>query len=175
LPQERLAQISVLRLVLPIPESIAGTIRLGDPIKVRVEALNTDTVGKVTRFADELNEETRTMHTEIDFQNPDGKLLPGMYAIATVPITQKANALTLPVEAVDLKDNNEGTVLLVNAQDVLEERSVQLGVQGNARIEITSGLKEGDRVVVGSRSEFRNGMKVTPKDMANGLQSAGSK
>jgi multidrug efflux pump subunit AcrA (membrane-fusion protein) len=81
----------------------------------------------------------------------------------------------LPVEAVDLKDNNEGTVLLVNAQDVLEERSVQLGVQGNARIEITSGLKEGDRVVVGSRSEFRNGMKVTPKDMANGLQSAGSK
>jgi RND family efflux transporter MFP subunit len=174
-PVVRLAQISVLRLVLPIPESIAGTIRLGDPIKVHVEALDTDTVGKVTRFADELNEETRTMHTEIDFQNPDGKLLPGMYVIATVPITQKANALTLPVEAVDLKDNSEGTVLLVNAQDVLEERSVQLGVQGNIRIEIISGLKEGDRVVVGSRSEFRNGMKVTPKDMDNGRQSAGSK
>jgi multidrug efflux pump subunit AcrA (membrane-fusion protein) len=115
------------------------------------------------------------MHTEIDFQNPDGKLLPGMYAIATVPEMQKLNALTLPVEAVELKDNNEGTVLLVNAQDVLEERKVQLGIQGNTRIEITSGLKEGDRVVVGGRSEFRDGMKVTPKELDGGRQNAGSK
>jgi RND family efflux transporter MFP subunit len=174
-PVVRLAQISVLRLVLPIPESIAATIKLGDPIKVHVEALNTDTVGKVARFADALNEETRTMHTEIDFQNPDGKLLPGMYVIATVPITQKQNALTLPVEAVELKDNNEGTVLLVNDQNVLEERKVQLGIQGNTRIVIVSGLKEGDRVVIGSRSDFREGMKVTPKDMDTSLQGGGSK
>jgi RND family efflux transporter MFP subunit len=174
-PVVRLAQISVLRLVLPIPESIAESIRLGDPIKVHVEALDEDTVGKIARFADQLNEETRTMHTEIDFQNPDGKLLPGMYAIATVPEMQKLNALTLPVEAVELKDNNEGTVLLVNAQDVLEEIKVQLGIQGNTRIEITSGLKEGDRVVVGGRSEFRDGMKVTPKELDGGRQNAGSK
>jgi RND family efflux transporter MFP subunit len=164
-PVVRLAQISVLRLVLPIPESIAGNIRLGDPIQVHVDALNKDTVGKVTRFADELNEETRTMHTEIDFQNPDGKLLPGMYVIATVPQVQKTNVLTLPVEAVEMKDNNEGTVLFVNAQNTLEERNVKLGVEGNTRIEIVAGLSEGDRVVVGSRSEFRGGMKITPKEM----------
>src|SRR6516164_7139086 len=47
-PVVRLAQISVLRLVLPIPESIAGSIRLGDPVKV--QALNEDSVGRVTRF-----------------------------------------------------------------------------------------------------------------------------
>jgi RND family efflux transporter MFP subunit len=175
-PVVRIAQISVLRLVLPIPESIAGNIRVGDPIKVHVDALNRDSVGKVTRFADELNEETRTMHTEIDFQNPDGKLLPGMYVIATVPQVQGANILTLPVEAVEIKDNSEGTVLLVNAQNVLEERKVQLGVEGNTRIEITSGLHEGDRVVVGSRSEFRNGMKVRPKELDGGEHgAAGSK
>jgi RND family efflux transporter MFP subunit len=175
-PVVRIAQISVLRLVLPIPESIAGNIRVGDPIKVHVDALNRDTVGKVTRFADELNEETRTMHTEIDFQNPDGKLLPGMYVIATVPQVQGANILTLPVEAVEIKDNREGTVLLVDPQNVLEERKVQLGVEGNTRIEITSGLDEGDRVVVGSRSEFRNGMKVRPKELDGGEHNAaGSK
>jgi RND family efflux transporter MFP subunit len=174
-PVVRLAQISVLRLVLPIPESIAARIKLGDPIKVHVEALNVDTVGRVARFADALNEETRTMHTEIDFQNPDGKLLPGMYVIATVPITQKLDALTLPVEAVERKDNNEGTVLVVNDQSVLEQRKVQLGIQGNTRIEIVSGVKEGDRVVIGSRSDFREGMKVTPKDMSSGLEGGGSK
>jgi RND family efflux transporter MFP subunit len=171
-PVVRLAQISVLRLVLPIPESIAGTVRLGDPIKVHVQALNLDTVGKVTRFADSLDEETRTMHTEIDFENPDGKLLPGMYVVATVPQVQKKNVLTLPVEAVEMKENHEGTVLLVDPEDTLEERTVQLGVEGDTRIEIAAGLNEGDRVVVGSRSEFRSGMKVSPKDLTNGERSA---
>ena len=171
-PVVRLAQISVLRLVLPIPESIAANIRLGDPIKVHVQALNADYVGKVTRFADALDEQTRTMHTEVDFQNPDGKLLPGMYVVATLPQVQKKNVLTLPVEAVDMKDNSQGTVLFVNPQNTLEERKVQLGAQGDTHIEITAGLNEGDRVVIGSRNEFRSGMKVTPKELGSIEQGA---
>jgi RND family efflux transporter MFP subunit len=162
-PVVRLAQISVLRLVLPIPESIAGTIRLGDPVKVHVDALNKDYVGKVTRFADSLDPETRTMHTEIDFQNADGKLLPGMYVIAIITQVNKQNVLTLPLEAVDIKENGQGSVLLVDPQNVLTERNVRLGLQASNHIEVVSGLTEGDRVVVGSRNEFRNGMKIIPK------------
>lgn len=162
-PVVRLAQISVLRLVLPIPESIAGTIHLGDPVKVHVEALNKDYIGKVTRFADSLDEQTRTMHTEIDFQNSDGRLLPGMYVVATIAQVEKKSILTLPVEAVSIKENDEGTVLFVNSGDVLEEKNVHLGMEYSNRIEIVSGLNEADRVVVGSRNEFRSGMKITPK------------
>lgn len=162
-PVVRLAQISVLRLVLPIPESVAGRIRLGDPIKVHVQALNQDYVGKVARFADALEEQTRTMHTEIDFQNTDGRLLPGMYVQATLTPPNK-KMLTVPLEAVEMTGENEGTVLRVDAQNTLEERKVRLGVEGSTRIEVSSGLSDGDRVVVGSRSEFRSGMKVTPKE-----------
>ena len=164
-PVVRLAQISVLRLVLPIPESLAATIRLGDAIKVHVEALNKDYIGKVTRFADSLDEETRTMHTEIDFQNPDGTLLPGMYVVATIAQVERKEALTVPLEAVEIKGSDEGTVLLVNSQNTLEERTVHLGLVGSTRIEVNSGLREGDRLVVGSRNEFRSGMKVTPKEI----------
>jgi RND family efflux transporter MFP subunit len=174
-PVVRLAQISVLRLVLPIPESIAASIRLGDPIKVHVQALNQDYVGKVARFADALNPDTRTMHTEIDFQNADGKLMPGMYVEAVVPVTGKQNVLTVPLEAVEVKSSDQGTVLLVNSQGVLEERKVTLGTQGSTRVEISSGLNEGDEVVVGSRSEFRNGMKVQPKEIEIGGEPAGGK
>jgi RND family efflux transporter MFP subunit len=175
-PVVRIAQISVLRLVLPIPESIAATVRLGDPIKVHVEALGQDSVGKVARFADALDPQTRTMHTEIDFQNPDGKLIPGMYVEATVPENGKKDALTLPLEAVDLKENDQGTVLLVNAQNILEERKVSLGIRGSTRVEIIAGLNEGDEVVVGSRNEFRNGMKVQPKLIPiGGSEPAGGK
>ncbi len=164
LPVVRIAQISVLRLVLPVPESIAGTIRLGDSVKVHVQALNQDSVGKVSRFADSLNPETRTMETEIDFQNPDGKLLPGMYVEAT--ITQAANKemLTVPLEAV-ARNGSAGSVLYVNSQDVLEERTIQLGLEGSSRIEVLSGLKAGDRVVVGSSAEFHAGMKIRPKEI----------
>jgi RND family efflux transporter MFP subunit len=169
-PVVRLAQISVLRLVLPIPESIAATINLGDPIKVHVQALNKDYVGRVARFADALNPDTRTMHTEIDFQNVDGKLMPGMYVEAIVPESGKANVLTVPLEAVETNESGTGgTVLLVGPQNMLELRKVTLGMQGSTRIEVTSGLQEGDEVVVGSRNEFRSGMKVQTKLIESGV------
>jgi RND family efflux transporter MFP subunit len=166
-PVVRLAQISVLRLVLPIPESIAGEIRLGDAVKVYVHALNQDYVGKVSRFADSLNPQTRTMETEIDFQNADGRLLPGMYVEATLAQAERKQMLTVPLEAVQM-NGPEGTALVVNPQNVLEERKLHLGLQGSTRIEVLSGLSEGERVVVGSRNEFRAGMKVTPKEIEVG-------
>jgi RND family efflux transporter MFP subunit len=165
-PVVRIAQISVLRLVLPIPESIAGEIRLNDPVKVHVQALNADYVGKVSRFADSLDPQTRTMETEIDFQNADGRLLPGMYVQAIVAPPDNRDILTVPLEAVELGANaSEGSVLLVNAKNILEERKVQLGLQGSTRVEVRGGLTEGEKVVVGSRNEFRGGMKVAPKEI----------
>ena len=163
-PVVRIAQVSVLRLVLQVPESIAGTIRLGDPVKVHVQALNQDFVGKVSRFADSLNPQTRTMETEVDFQNPDRKLLPGMYVEASLAQAAKKEVLTIPLEAVQA-NGTEGTVLFVNSQNVLEERKVQLGLQGSMRIEVLSGLKLDDRVVIGSLNEFRAGMRVRPKEI----------
>jgi len=169
MPVVRIAQISVLRLVLPIPESIAGEIRLEDPVKVHVQALNADSVGKVSRFADSLDPQTRTMETEIDFPNSDGKLLPGMYVQATVAPPNRSDVLTVPLEAVGLgAEASEGSVLVVNSKNMLEERKVKLGLQGSIRVEVREGLAEGERVVVGSRNEFRAGMKVRPKEIDTG-------
>ena len=165
-PVVRIAQVTVLRLVLPIPESIAGEIRLNDPVKVHVQALNADYVGKVSRFADSLDPQTRTMETEIDFQNADGRLLPGMYVQAIVAPPDNRDILTVPLEGVELgADASEGSVLVVNAKNTLEARKVQLGLQGSTRVEVRGGLTEGERVVIGSRNEFRPGMKVAPKEI----------
>ncbi|MGB9464007.1 MAG: efflux RND transporter periplasmic adaptor subunit [Candidatus Acidiferrum sp.] len=163
-PVVRIAQISVLRLVLPIPESIAGQIHLGDPVKVRVQALNQDIEGKVSRFADSLDMQTRTMETEIDCQNRDGRLLPGMYTDTQLLLREKKNVLTIPLQAV-VRSGDDATVLTVNAQGVLDERHVKLGIEDNSRIEVVSGLSDGDRVVIGNRSQFRNGQKIQPKEV----------
>jgi RND family efflux transporter MFP subunit len=162
MPVVRLAQIATLRLVLPVPESVAAQIHLNDPVKVHVQALNQDIQGRVSRFADSLDLQTRTMETEIDCDNRDGRLMPGMYTESELSLRQKPNALTLPLEAV-VRNGDDATVLAVNSQNVLEERHVKLGLEDNARVEVLSGLAESDRVVIGNRSQFHSGQKVQPK------------
>jgi RND family efflux transporter MFP subunit len=173
IPVVRLAQISVLRLVLSIPEPVAAQIHFGDPVKVRVQALNQDIEGKVSRFADSLDRQTRTMETEIDFENRDGRLLPGMYAETQLMLREKKNALTIPLEGVT-RNGDDATVLAVNPQNTIEERHVRLGLEDEKNVEILSGLTDGDRVVIGNRSEFHNGQKIQPKDVGRAGVKTGS-
>lgn len=173
IPVVRLAQTSKLRLVLPIPESVAAQIHLGDPVKVEVQALNQEIEGRVSRFADSLDRQTRTMETEIDFENRDGHLIPGMYTETRLTLREKKDALTIPLEAVS-RNGDEATVLAVNAENVVQERKVQLGVEDSARIEVLSGLIEGDRVIIGNRSEYHDGEKIQPKDVSGGAARTGS-
>jgi RND family efflux transporter MFP subunit len=161
IPVVRIAQVSRLRLVLAVPESAAAQIRLNDAVNVHVDALHRDIQGKVSRFASALDQQTRTMETEIDVENDDGQLLPGMYTETNLVLQGKKNVLTVPLQAVS-RDRNDATVLAVGANNILEEKHVALGLEDNARVEILSGLREGDRVVIGNRSQFRAGQRVEP-------------
>jgi RND family efflux transporter MFP subunit len=172
MPVVRLAQTSKLRLVLPIPESVASQIRLGDPVKVRVQALEQDIEGKVSRFADSLDRQTRTMETEIDFENRDGRLIPGMYTETRLSLREKRDALVVPLEAVS-RNGDDATVLAVNNQNVIEERHVKLGLEDSARVEVLSGLTDQDRVIIGNRSQFRSGQKIHPKEFTSGTSRTG--
>jgi RND family efflux transporter MFP subunit len=167
MPVVRLAQYSVLRLVLPIPESVAAQIHFGQSMNVHVQALNADFAGKVSRFADALNEQTRTMETEIDFENRNNHLIPGMYAEAQLGVNQQQGVLTIPLEAV-LHDGEKVSVLVVNFQNTVEERKVQLAQQGNTSVVVLDGLAEGERVIIGGRGEFHEGQKVQPKEVDTG-------
>jgi RND family efflux transporter MFP subunit len=173
IPVVRLAQTSKLRLVLPIPESVVSQIHVGDPVKVRVQALDQEIEGRVSRFADSLDRQTRTMETEIDFDNRAGHLISGMYTETRLSLREKKNALTIPLEAIS-RNGEEATVLAVNAENVVEERKVRLGVEDSTRIELLSGLSEGERVIIGNRSEYHNGEKVQPKEITGGAARTGS-
>ena len=174
MPVVRLAEISKLRLVLPIPESVAAQIHLGDPVEARVQALNQDFVGKVSRFADSLDRQTRTMETQIDFDNRDGRLIPGMYAETRLSLREKKDALTIPLEAVT-RNGDDATVFSVNSQNIIEERHVKLGLEDSVRVEVLSGLTDKDRVVIGNRSQFRDGQKIQPKDVTADTSKTGGK
>jgi RND family efflux transporter MFP subunit len=134
-------------------------------VQVRVQALGRTFEGKVARFADSVDQDTRTMHTEVDVRNTDHGLVQGMYAEVDLTLAHKDAALTVPVQAVS-RNGAESSVLIVDGQNRLEEREVRLGLEGASNIEVLSGLNEGDRVLIGSRSQFRAGDRVAPKIIA---------
>ena len=105
---------------------------------------------------------TRTMEAQIDLPNPGGKLTAGLYATVVLKIDRKADTLVLPVEAV-AREKMGATVFLITRDKKLESRAVKVGTETPTRLEIATGLAEGDLVVVGSRAQFSPGQMVEPK------------
>jgi RND family efflux transporter MFP subunit len=173
LPLVRLSQNSRLRLVIPVPESAVSRIRLGGSVDLDVQALHRTYTGTVARFADRLDTETRTMHVEVDVTNPGLELVPGMYAVASLVLDQARNVLVAPVEALD-RGAMMARVLLVNHDGRVEARDVKTGLESGDRVEIASGLADGDLVVVGSRSQLKAGTVVSPKIMATAAATDGA-
>jgi RND family efflux transporter MFP subunit len=165
LPVVSVAETDRLRLTLPVPESAVPAIRLGTSVNVHVAALNRDFIGKVARFADDLNQETRTMHTEVDVPNKNSSIVSGMYAEVTLDLEKKEQALVLPVQAVE-RNGAQPSVLVVDPQNRVQERQVRLGLEEANHVEIVSGLLPKERVIVGPRGQFRVGDAVAPKNIS---------
>ena len=101
-PVVTLAQTDVLRLRLPVPSDLAPFVNIDDPAKIRIEATGEQLTGRVVRTTGALDLATRTLQVEIDLDNTNNHLLPGMYADVTLNIQRAGTGLTLPVQAVDL-------------------------------------------------------------------------
>jgi RND family efflux transporter MFP subunit len=162
MPLVRLSQDDLFRLVIPVPESYVRYIRVGDPVNVHVGALNRTFPGKVARFSVDVRSDTRTMHTEVDVPNPERVLLPGLYADAELELDQKDNVASVPVQAIS-HQGNKTSVFVVNSDDRIEDRPVELGLETSSDAEVLSGLNEGEQVVVSDRSGLKPGQKVHPQ------------
>lgn len=162
MPVVRLSENSLLRVVLPVPESAAGVVRTGSTVEVRVPSLGKSFAGKVARTADRIDTSTRTMHTEVDVPNPNRVLIPGMYAEISLTLSQSPDALSVPITSV-ADDGGRKEVWVVDSSSRLQKRQVQTGLETPDFIEVTSGLNEGDVVVIAARGRFQSGQLVNPK------------
>jgi hypothetical protein len=101
------------------------------------------------------------MTAEIEVPNPNLELVPGTYAAVVLKVENHPHALAIPVQAVPA--GQESSVYLVNDQRQIEVRPVTLGLETPTSREVLAGLKEGDLVLVGSRSQVNPGQTVEPK------------
>ncbi len=171
MPVVRLSENSLLRLILPVPESSVPTVHLGQQVEVQVPTLHRSFPGKVARFADKVSLATRTMDTEVDVPNPMLVLVPGMYAEVNLTLEHHRAVLSVPVLAVDIDSDSgrnsgnasTGKVLVVTMNNRVEVRAIQLGIETSDKIEVRSGLNAGDAVVLSGRSGLQPGQEVRPK------------
>lgn len=164
LPVVTVAQVNLLRLRIPVPESIAAKVKIGDSADVHVQATGEHFTGKVTRFTDALDTSTRTMQVEIDVPNPDYHLQAGMYADVTLNAASRPNALTVPIEAIRRGESNQTSVLVLDAQNRVQSRPVEVGVESSNHVQILGGLNQGERVLVGNLGSYQAGELVKPKE-----------
>lgn len=162
MPLVQLSQNNLLRLTLPVPESVAARVHVGDTLDVRVPSIGRTFAGRVARFAETIQASTRTMDTEVDVPNPSLTLIPGMYAEVTLRLDVRKNALAVPVDAVD-RSGPEPRAYSVTRAGVIHVVPVTTGLETEQRVEILSGLQEGDTVVAGRRAGLKDGQPVSTR------------
>ena len=151
-----------LRLDFYVSEDYVKDISIGNTVSGSIVSMGGKPFsGKITRSSRKVNLDTRTMATEIEVANPDLTLVPGMYVNLALPVERRERALSIPIQAVP--PGQTSNVYVINRQNEIEERPVTLGLETPNRFEVVSGLKEGELVLMGSRSQFSAGEKVVPK------------
>ena len=161
----RVSRNEPMRVFVNVPQSAADDLLMGNArasITVGGDA-SRHYDGKVSRTSRAINQQSRTLRTEVDIPNADSHLVPGMYV--QVSFTLK-NPIGVQVPAAALSFRPKPQVAIIDDKNVVEFRDVKIGVDDGDVVQIESGLKEGDKVVLNVSSQIASGMKVDAHELS---------
>ena len=155
-----LIRIDKVRIFVDVPEADAVLTRKDGEARIRIPSMSAETfVGTVTRTAWMLNTGTRTLRTEIDRDNPDGRLRPGMYVVADLKVAERPDALALPHTALWSAEGQTFCYTIGDSGKVTRQ-PVTVGIRAGDEIEIVSGLTGEEQVIGTNPAAFRDGQQV---------------
>ena len=117
--------------------------------------------GTVTRIADAQQSGTRTLLTEIDLPNPDGALRSGVYCMVELKIPRRTASFLVPAEAI-ISNRNGLQVAVVN-NGKAQIRKVRVARDLGTRVEVDTGVKRGDQVILNPPVNLVDGSKIQPR------------
>ena len=158
----RIAQTATLRTYLNVPQSHASGVRVGQVARLSVSNLpGRHFAGAVARTANSLDPASRTLLVEVHVPNPDGALLPGMYARVDLISASNDTPLRIPSDALIVR--GEGTTVAVVREDhTIHLQKIEVGRDYGDRLEVMSGLREGQTIVPNPADFLREGLQVQP-------------
>jgi RND family efflux transporter MFP subunit len=152
-------QDNVIRVWVYVPQDSAFGVAPGIDALIRVPELpDRKFSGKVTRIADALQSGTRTLLTEIDIKNPDGALAPGVYCSVELHIPRKTPSLLVPADAIIF--NRNGIQVAVANNGKVSMRNVDVKRDLGTQVEVDSGIKAGDQVILNPPVSLVDGNQV---------------
>ena len=161
----RLDALGNLKLEVPVPETFLSLVRIGLPITLTVDALPGQTFsGTVHAIDPVVDPVSRNVRVRARIANPRGQLKPGMFARATANLGGKTSAILLPEQVIVPKSDGSYVFLAVDGKAAL--RKVTLGKREPGRVEIVSGVKAGDTVVLDGQIKLRPGVPVVTLEQA---------
>ncbi len=161
----RLDALGTLKLEVPVPETALPLVRVGLPIKLTVDALPGQSFsGTVHAIDPVVDPVSRNVRVRARIVNPAGTLKPGMFARATADLGGRTSAILLPEQVIVPRPDGSYVFLAVDGK--AELRKVTLGKREPGRVEIVSGVKVGDTVVLDGQIKLRPGVPVVTLEQA---------
>jgi membrane fusion protein, multidrug efflux system len=155
-----IAQISPIRVYIDVPEIYAASVHRGVTAQIELTSLPGQRFsGNVARTADAIDPATRTLRTEIDFPNRDGKLYPGSYAQVHFNVKTATARFSVPVNA--LLFRAEGTrAAVVGSDGKVHLKPVVIGRDYGTDVEILNGLEASDSLILNPSDSLEEGQPV---------------
>jgi len=158
----RIAQTGTLRTYVNVPQADTGSIRPGQAAHLSVSNLpGRQFAGTVARTANALDPNSRTLLVEVHVPNADGALLPGMYAQVDLNSTRANPPMLIPSEALMVRADG-ARVALVRPDHTVHFQKIQIGRDYGDRLEVSSGLQQGDMIIPNPGDIAREGLKIEP-------------
>ncbi|HKE31335.1 MAG TPA: efflux RND transporter periplasmic adaptor subunit [Candidatus Angelobacter sp.] len=161
-----LAQVDPLRVYVSVPQTYSPSVHQGMTAFIQLEEYPGQKFsGKVVRTADAIDPATRTLLTEVDVDNHDGRLLPGAYAQVHFSVPVQTVRIAVPVNA--LLFRAEGPrVAVVGPNQKIQLKTVMIGRDFGNAIEILGGLDPNDNIVVNPADSLEDGQQVRVKTVS---------
>lgn len=157
----KIASMDKLRIRVDVPESEVPLVKVGTKATVTVRELpGQEFDGKVARFGVALEQNTRTMQTEIDLPNPKHVLRPGMFVRVTLQFVDEENALTIPATAI-VAEKNQTFVYCVE-KNIARKKPIVIGKDDGVHPVIAQGLTGNELVIISGKESVVEGARVIP-------------
>lgn len=161
-PQElfQIVQTDFIRFFVEVPQNYFKQIKEGVEAEITIQEFpNKIFKGKVSRYAKALDPTSRTLLTEIDVENPDGILYAGLFARVKFMIKPVNINFIIPTTALIIR-SGPPNVATVDKNNIVHLNQIEIGRDYGKEVEVTSGLKEHDRIIILPTEQIQEGIKV---------------
>jgi len=155
-----IAQADVLRIQTQVPQAYASDVQIGQTVQVEVKGSAAKSVlGKVARSANALNQQSRTLLTEVQIDNRGGLLFPGMFAEVKFSLPRRRQLVLIPADT--LLVNNDGQrVALAGKDGKVHYRHIEIGRDLGGEIEVVNGLEGNESLISNPSDSLTEGQAV---------------